>query len=43
MTDGVSANICKALGDLGGEHRNRAFEVGFTWARSAQEQLDAEP
>jgi hypothetical protein len=43
MTDGVSANICKALGDLGGEQRNRAFEVGFTWARSAQEQLAAGP
>jgi hypothetical protein len=43
MADGVSANLCKALGDLGGEHRNRAFDVGFTWARSAQEQLAAEP
>jgi hypothetical protein len=30
---GVSANLCKALSDLGGERRDRPFEIGFSWAR----------
>lgn len=30
---GVSANLCRALADLGGEKRDRPFEIGFTWAR----------
>lgn len=29
--DGVSANLCKALADVGGQRRN-AFEVRFAWA-----------
>lgn len=33
--NGVSANLCRALADLGGEQRNRPFEVGFSWARGA--------
>lgn len=30
---GVSANLCEALSDLGGEQRNQPFEIGFSWAR----------
>jgi hypothetical protein len=30
---GVSANLCRALADLGGEKRDRPFEIGFSWAR----------
>ena len=30
---GVSANLCKALADLGGHDRDRPFEIGFRWAR----------
>jgi hypothetical protein len=30
---GVTPNLCRALGDLGGEQRDRPFEVGFSWAR----------
>lgn len=30
---GVSANLCRALADLGGERRDRPFEIGFSWAR----------
>jgi hypothetical protein len=30
---GVSANLCKALADLGGYDRDRPFEIGFRWAR----------
>jgi hypothetical protein len=30
---GVSAKLCRALADLGGEKRDRPFEVGFSWAR----------
>lgn len=32
---GVSANLCKALSDLGGENRDQPFEIGFSWARGA--------
>lgn len=31
--NGVSANLCRALSDLGGEQRDRPFEIGFSWAR----------
>ncbi len=30
---GVTPNLCRALGDLGGEQRDLPFEVGFSWAR----------
>lgn len=30
---GVSANLCQALSDLGGENRDQPFEIGFSWAR----------
>jgi hypothetical protein len=30
---GVSANLCKALADLGGEDKDQRFEIGFGWAR----------
>jgi len=29
----LSANLCRALSELGGEGRNQPFEVGFSWAR----------
>jgi hypothetical protein len=31
--EGVSANLCRALADLGGEGRDRPFEIGFSWGR----------
>ncbi|MEU4220882.1 hypothetical protein [Actinoplanes sp. NPDC026623] len=34
VTDGVSANLCQALGDLCGAERKDAFEITFRWARS---------
>jgi hypothetical protein len=30
---GVSANLCRALVDLGGQHKDSRFEIGFFWAR----------
>lgn len=36
MQQGVSANLCRALGELGGEKKDRRFEIGFTWARGLQ-------
>lgn len=30
---GVSPSLCRALADLGGEKRDRPFEIGFSWAR----------
>jgi len=33
VEEGVSANLCWALRDLGGEKRNQPFEIGFSWAR----------
>jgi hypothetical protein len=33
VENGVSANLCWALGDLGGEGRTHPFEIGFSWAR----------
>lgn len=33
VTQGVSANLCKALADLGGYSRDRPVEIGFSWAR----------
>ena len=32
ITDGVSANLCRALSELGG-HARAPMEIGFTWAR----------
>jgi hypothetical protein len=32
VEQGVSANLCTALGDLGGPSRDQAFEIGFSWA-----------
>jgi hypothetical protein len=34
VESGVSGNLCKALSDLGGEGRDRPFEIGFSWARA---------
>jgi hypothetical protein len=42
VEQGVSANLCKALGDLGGAKRDRPFEVGFSWARGLDGQGPAE-
>jgi hypothetical protein len=33
VESGVSANLCEALSDLGGEQRDWPFEIGFSWAR----------
>jgi hypothetical protein len=33
LAEGISANLCQALADLGGHAKNRPFEIGFTWAR----------
>lgn len=43
VQDGVSANLCKALGDLGGQHRENPFDIGFTWARGEDGQEPTEP
>lgn len=43
MQDGVTANLCQALGDLGGEGRDRPFDIGFGWARSEPEDISSEP
>ncbi|MEU5850428.1 hypothetical protein [Saccharopolyspora shandongensis] len=40
---GVSANLCKALADLGGSSKNRPFEVGFSWGREQVEGERNEP
>jgi hypothetical protein len=40
---GVSANLCRALGELGGEGRNRQFEIGFSWARGFPTQESVRP
>jgi hypothetical protein len=40
---GVTANLCQALGDLGGESRDRPFDIGFTWARSEPADVPPEP
>jgi hypothetical protein len=40
---GVSANLCKALGDLGGEQRERPFDIGFSWARGVPGQAPSAP
>jgi hypothetical protein len=39
---GVSANLCKALSDLGGESRDKPFEMGFSWARGKPGQQPTE-
>ncbi len=39
---GVSANLCKALSDLGGENRDKPFEMGFSWARGKPGQQPTE-
>jgi hypothetical protein len=41
VQSGVSPNMCKALGELGGEKRNLPFEIGFTWARGVPGQVPA--
>ncbi|HTU75026.1 MAG TPA: hypothetical protein VMG38_16040 [Trebonia sp.] len=33
VENGVSANLCWALSELGGEGRDQPFEIGFSWAR----------
>lgn len=43
MAQGVTANLCQALGDLGGEQRDRPFDIGFSWARSEPEDISPEP
>ena len=40
---GVSANLCRALGDLGGSARDKPFEIGFSWARGLPSQESTEP
>ncbi|MDQ2873880.1 MAG: hypothetical protein M3Y33_03310 [Actinomycetota bacterium] len=43
IEQGVSANLCMALGDLGGFSRDRPFEIGFTWARGLPGQESGVP
>jgi hypothetical protein len=40
---GISANLCKALADLGGQSRDHAFDIGFTWARGLPGHEPTEP
>jgi hypothetical protein len=42
VEQGVSANLCEALSDLGGEQRNQPFEIGFSWARAVPAQRPAQ-
>ncbi|GAB4587630.1 hypothetical protein [Nocardia sp. IFM 10818] len=39
VEEGVSANLCAALGNLGGAEKNRPFEIGIAWARSETAEL----
>jgi hypothetical protein len=43
VEQGVSANLCKALADLGGFSRDRPFEIGFTWARGLPDRQSGGP
>jgi hypothetical protein len=43
VEQGLSANLCKALGDLGGYSKDRPFEIGFTWARGLPSRQSREP
>ena len=43
VEQGVSANLCRALGDLGGSSKDRPFEIGFAWARGLPAQEPGEP
>jgi hypothetical protein len=43
VSSGVSANLCRALGNLGGEGRNQQFEIGFSWARGMRAEEVARP
>jgi hypothetical protein len=40
---GISANLCRALADLGGHAKDRPFEIGFSWARGLPGQEPSEP
>ncbi len=39
--EGVSANLCQSLSDLGGLRRSAPFEIGFRWARDLPSTLAA--
>jgi hypothetical protein len=43
VEQGVSANLCKALADLGGHSRDKPFEIGFSWARGLPSADSEEP
>src|SRR6202035_4026041 len=43
VDEGVSANLCKGLGDLGGYSRDRPFDIGSAWARGLPRQATGEP
>lgn len=43
VEQGVSANLCKALADLGGSSKDRPFEIGFAWARGLPARETDEP
>jgi len=43
VDQGISANLCRALGDLGGYARDQPFEIGFSWARGLPSQEPTEP
>ncbi len=43
VEQGVCANVCKALGDLGGLDRDRPFEIGFAWGRGLPAEEPADP
>lgn len=43
VEQGVSANLCKALADLGGFSKDLPFEIGFAWARGLPRQESGDP
>jgi hypothetical protein len=43
VEQGVSANLCRALADLGGHFRDKPFEIGFSWARGLPSRESEDP
>lgn len=41
--EGVSANLCRSLADLGGARKRERFDIGFTWARASPVPERGEP
>lgn len=40
---GVSANLCRALSEFGGDGKRQPFEIGFSWARGVRRQPPGGP